>query len=500
MDHIPLSRLHQAVDAGIINAAQLDALLALEAGPGDSLDALPAQVEEQKGLNAISVAYWGGAIAVLFAFGWFLVDRWQVLGPGGVLVVTVVYAGLFALAARLLMRAGFHTAAALAALCVVGMTPIIAWAALALAGLWELYETGQRLAVAPPPWDTLRWLPIDLATILAALVALRRVRFAVLALPVAIALWALLGHASSAFIDPESLVYMWDRVHLVAATVLLGAAYSLDQRARHAEDYAFWFYLVGLVALTVAIGGIWNEATKLLVAHATLALAILLVVAALWLRRRVCIAFAALGLATVSIGATMVIGGLMKADALKSRYAVLVVVCALVIGALLGEAIGVEVWLERFGHWLRRAVGRLPFVSAPGEGEHQMVEGFVAASLLFCVGTMTVVGSLQDGLGDPGLLYVKALLDGIAALALASTLGAGVGFSAIPILVLQGGIALGAHALQPLLTEPVVREMTTVGGALIVAIGLDLLDIKRLPVGNLMPAVFLAGIFGALFG
>jgi len=295
MDHIPLSRLHQAVDAGIINAAQLDALLALEAGPGDSLDALPAQVEEQKGLNAISVAYWGGAIAVLFAFGWFLVDRWQVLGPGGVLVVTVVYAGLFALAARLLMRAGFHTAAALAALCVVGMTPIIAWAALALAGLWELYETGQRLAVAPPPWDTLRWLPIDLATILAALVALRRVRFAVLALPVAIALWALLGHASSAFIDPESLVYMWDRVHLVAATVLLGAAYSLDQRARHAEDYAFWFYLVGLVALTVAIGGIWNEATKLLVAHATLALAILLVVAALRLRRRVFIAFAVLG-------------------------------------------------------------------------------------------------------------------------------------------------------------------------------------------------------------
>lgn len=293
-DNIPLSRLRRAVDAGIINAAQLDALLALEAGTGDSR-AASAPAEMHRGFNAISVAYWGGAIAVLFAFGWFLVDRWQVLGPGGVLVVTVVYAGLFALAARLLMRAGFHTAAALAALCVVGMTPIIAWAALALAGLWELYETGQRLAVAPPPWDTLRWMPIDLATILAALVALRRVRFAVLALPVAIAVWALVGHVSTAFIDPESLVYMWDRVNLVAATALLGAAYSLDQRARHAEDYAFWFYLVGLVALTVAIAGIWNEATKLLVAHATLALAILLVVAALRLRRRVFIAFAVLG-------------------------------------------------------------------------------------------------------------------------------------------------------------------------------------------------------------
>jgi len=212
------------------------------------------------------------------------------------------------------------------------------------------------------------------------------------------------------------------------------------------------------------------------------------------------IAFAALGLSTFGIGATMVIGGLIKADAAKSKYAVLVLVGSLVIGGLLGEAIGVEAWLERFGQWLRKMAYRIPIFAASGEGEHQMVEGFVAASLLYCVGTMTVIGSLQDGMGSPDLLYLKALLDGIASIALASTLGIGVGFSVIPILIVQGGIALGAHGLQPFLTEPVVREMSTVGGTLILAIGMDLIDVKRLPVGNLMPAVFVAGLLGAFFG
>lgn len=212
------------------------------------------------------------------------------------------------------------------------------------------------------------------------------------------------------------------------------------------------------------------------------------------------IAFAALGLSTFSIGASMVIGGLMKADAAKSKYAVLVLVGSLVIGGLLGEAIGIEAWLERFGQWLRRTAYRVPVFAASGEGEHQMVEGFVAASLLYCVGTMTVIGSLQDGMGSPDLLYLKALLDGTASIALASTLGIGVGFSVIPILIVQGGIALGAHGLQPFLTEAVVREMSTVGGTLIMAIGMDLMDVKRLPVGNLMPAVFVAGVLGAFFG
>lgn len=213
------------------------------------------------------------------------------------------------------------------------------------------------------------------------------------------------------------------------------------------------------------------------------------------------IAFYALGLSTFSIGATMVIGGLIKADSAGSKYAVLVLVGSLVLGGLFGEAVGVEAGLERFGGWLRGVALRIPwFKAAAGEGEHQMIEGFVVASLLYCVGTMTILGSLQDGMGSPNLLYLKALLDGIASIALASALGVGVGFSIIPIIIVQGSIALGAHALQPFLTPAVIREMSTVGGTLIMAIGIDLLDIKRLPVGNFMPAVFLAGIFGAFFG
>jgi uncharacterized membrane protein YqgA involved in biofilm formation len=137
-------------------------------------------------------------------------------------------------------------------------------------------------------------------------------------------------------------------------------------------------------------------------------------------------------------------------------------------------------------------------VDQPGEKGHTLVEGFVAASLLFCVGAMTVLGSLQDGLGDPSLLYLKALLDGIASMALATTLGAGVGLSVIPILLIQGGIVLAATGVEPYITPAVVASIEAVGGALILAIGLDLAQIKRLPVGNMLPSVFLAAFLALI--
>jgi uncharacterized membrane protein YqgA involved in biofilm formation len=167
--------------------------------------------------------------------------------------------------------------------------------------------------------------------------------------------------------------------------------------------------------------------------------------------------------------------------------------------------IGIEARLEAFGHWLERTVTRRPALAVQEtedeeRREHTLVEGFVSASLLYCVGAMTIVGSLQDGLGDPSVLYVKATLDGVASIALASTLGIGVPFSVIPIAILQGGLALGAHWLEPLLTAGVITEFTAVGGALILAIGLDVADIKRLPYGNMLPAVLIAGVLGYWFG
>lgn len=218
------------------------------------------------------------------------------------------------------------------------------------------------------------------------------------------------------------------------------------------------------------------------------------------------IAFAAIGLAVIIIGAAIALGGLADLGTTRlGDYAALVLVGSLAAGSLLGEALRIEYWLERFGHWLQDRTYKTPMLSPaktdqPGEKGHTLVEGFVTASLLFCTGAMTVLGSLQDGLGDPSLLFLKALLDGMAAVALAATLGAGVGLSVIPILVLQGGIALGAGALQPYITPAVIASIEAVGGALILAIGLDLTQIKRLPVGNMLPAIFIGAAVALFLG
>jgi uncharacterized membrane protein YqgA involved in biofilm formation len=219
------------------------------------------------------------------------------------------------------------------------------------------------------------------------------------------------------------------------------------------------------------------------------------------------IAFKAIGLSTLVIGASMSISGLAKmAETHMGNYAALVLVGSLVLGALVGELIGIEYWLGRFGEWLQDVSYRIPWLTTapksasdePGGKGHTLVEGFVTASLLFCVGAMTILGSIKDGLGDHSVLYLKSLLDGFAALFLSTTLGVGVGLSIIPVVVIQGGIALSAHAIQPFMTDAVLQSITCVGGALILAIGLDLTGIKRLPVGNMLPAILIAAVVGGI--
>jgi uncharacterized membrane protein YqgA involved in biofilm formation len=221
------------------------------------------------------------------------------------------------------------------------------------------------------------------------------------------------------------------------------------------------------------------------------------------------IAFKAIGLSTFIIGASMSINGLGKmSQTHMGDYAPLVLVGSLAIGSLLGEAIGIEYWLGRFGEWLQDVSYKIPWFAPtpksatdePGEKAHTLVDGFVTASLLFCVGAMTVLGSIQDGLGDHKILYLKSLLDGIAALFLATTLGVGVGLSVIPVVIVQGGIALSAHSIQPFMTVGVLQSITCVGGAQILSIGLDLMGIKRLPVGNMLPAIVIAAVAGGLLG
>ncbi len=189
----------------------------------------------------------------------------------------------------------------------------------------------------------------------------------------------------------------------------------------------------------------------------------------------------ALGLAVMLIGLQL---------ALKSRQP-LIVIGSLITGGILGELLQIESRLELFGMWLQKRFA----------GDGNFAEGFVSASLLYCVGAMAIMGALQDGFGGaPTILYAKASLDGVAAIALASTMGIGVLFSALPVLVYQGCITIAAESARVLLTETVILEMNAVGGLLILAIGLDLVGIKRLPVGNLLPAVFVSVIIVWLSG
>ncbi len=182
---------------------------------------------------------------------------------------------------------------------------------------------------------------------------------------------------------------------------------------------------------------------------------------------------AGLGLVVLLIGLQL---------ALKSQQ-LMIVIGSLILGGFIGEILGIEKRLEAFGTGLQKRFSGLGSIA----------EGFVTSSLLFCVGAMAIMGALQDGLGgNPTILYAKSALDGVAAIALTSTLGIGVIFSIIPLLLYQGSITLVAEMAQTILTEPVITEMNAVGGLLIVAISFDLLGIKRLPVGNLLPAIFVA--------
>lgn len=189
----------------------------------------------------------------------------------------------------------------------------------------------------------------------------------------------------------------------------------------------------------------------------------------------------ALGLATMTIGLRM---------ALNAQHALLAIAC-LLLGGVSGELLKIEQRLDTLAELLRQ---RLRFSSG------RFVEGFVTATLLYLTGAMTIVGSIQDGaVGDPSVLLVKSLLDGVASVALASSLGIGVMFSALPVLLVQGGITLLAVQLSFLSQPAVLDAINATGGLLIVGIGINLLELGRIHVGNMLPALVYAMIGALLF-
>ncbi len=166
----------------------------------------------------------------------------------------------------------------------------------------------------------------------------------------------------------------------------------------------------------------------------------------------------------------------------------LIVLGALLIGALLGEWWGIEDGLQNLGAWLEKRF------SKNDADSNRFIRGFLTASLLFCVGPMTILGSIQDGLtGDYSLLAVKSVLDGFASLAFASTLGIGVLFSTLIILAYQGGISLLAAQLNAIVTPAMMNELTAAGGVILIGLAISsLLEIKQIRTGNFLPALAIA--------
>ncbi len=170
--------------------------------------------------------------------------------------------------------------------------------------------------------------------------------------------------------------------------------------------------------------------------------------------------------------------------------AILVVIVSVAIGSFLGELLRIEDRLDFLGRWIGSRLAKQ---------SRGISEGFVSASLIFCVGAMAIVGSMESGLtGNHQTLFAKSVLDGLTSVVFASTLGVGVIFSAVSVFVYQGAITLTASSIKHLLLPEVVSQMSGVGGLLILAIGIGLLEIRKIKIGNMLPAIFIPLVYQSL--
>ncbi len=187
---------------------------------------------------------------------------------------------------------------------------------------------------------------------------------------------------------------------------------------------------------------------------------------------------------------------------------VIIPLISLLVGVIVGELLNLDAALERLAGWLqRRFAASGGAEAAPDEAANdaraRFITGFVTASLVFCIGPLTFVGSIQDGMGLPigfQQLAIKSVLDGFAGMAFAASFGVGVSFSILTVLVVQGGLALAGSVAGYFMSGPMVNEMTAVGGLLLIGLGLVLLDIKRPRMANFLPSLVVAPLLVALAG
>lgn len=190
----------------------------------------------------------------------------------------------------------------------------------------------------------------------------------------------------------------------------------------------------------------------------------------------------ATGLAVLFLGISTALNQMMKPEANSILF-----IISLVIGGLIGQAIDIDNKLKNLGD----------FIESKFENSQSTVsKSFVSASLLFCVGSMAILGSIESGLsGNHTTLITKSILDGISSIVFASTMGFGVLFSSVAVFIYQGSITLLASFIQPYITEDILRELTMVGGMLITCLGIDLMGLKKMNVANLLPSLFVPVIY-----
>lgn len=228
---------------------------------------------------------------------------------------------------------------------------------------------------------------------------------------------------------------------------------------------------------------------------------------------------AALGLITLALG--------VRETLASDRF--ILVMLSVLVGSVIGELLRIEQGMEWLGLWLQERIARrgrpeigggssehvdqidmetdpqavvTPTATAAGnldDESNRFAAGFVIASLVFCIGPLTILGSINDGLGDPELLIIKAALDGFAAIAFAAVYGWGVGLAALTVLVVQGSIALLANGLEGVLTDPMIDALASAGGILLLGIAMRLLDLKRIRVANMLPALVIAPLLVWVF-
>ncbi|HLD12155.1 MAG TPA: DUF554 domain-containing protein [Candidatus Nanoarchaeia archaeon] len=194
------------------------------------------------------------------------------------------------------------------------------------------------------------------------------------------------------------------------------------------------------------------------------------------------IAFQAIGLFTITIGISMAI----------TTENWLLLIFSIIIGSIIGELLNLEERLNKFSNYIKKKLGST---------DNTFSEGLTTAFLLYCMGSMTILGAIQEGIGGTSeLLLAKSLLDGFSSIALAATLGIGVLFSAIPLLIYQGGLTLFASSLQQFLTPLLITALSGLGGILLLGLGINILEIKKLKILNMLPSLIVIVLLTYFFG